>query len=110
MSELTGWCCEHCGTAGFHPASLCHGCGAGDGIRPHGLGDEGRLYTFTEVHVGKPGLEVPYTLGYVDLPGGVRILARIDGPADGLAPDQSVRLTASGGPACTFAPVAGVGR
>jgi uncharacterized OB-fold protein len=39
----------------------------------------GTLYTYTVVRQSTPAFEVPYVLGYVDLPEGVRVMAQIAG-------------------------------
>ncbi|WP_326542378.1 Zn-ribbon domain-containing OB-fold protein [Pseudorhodoferax sp.] len=45
------------------------------------LAAEGTVYSFTVIHPGaKTGL-APYALGYVDLPGPVRIFGRLQGKA-----------------------------
>lgn len=45
------------------------------------LATEGTVYSFTIIHPGaKTGL-APYALGYVDLPGPVRIFGRLQGKA-----------------------------
>jgi uncharacterized OB-fold protein len=43
------------------------------------LSSHGTVYTYTVVHQAAPGFEVPYALGYVDLPEGVRVLGQIVG-------------------------------
>ena len=68
-----------CG-AGFYPAQRhCSGCGTWDAFRTEPLPGNGRLFTWTVVHVGaaRPPLPVPYALGYVDLENGPRVLAPI---------------------------------
>jgi uncharacterized OB-fold protein len=69
---------------------VCSGCG-GDELAPEDLGAEGVLYTYAAVHVAS-GRATPYTLGYVDLPSGPRVLARISAAEEELAVDQRVRL------------------
>jgi uncharacterized OB-fold protein len=39
----------------------------------------GTVYTCTVIHQAAPGFDVPYALGYVDLPEGVRVLGQIAG-------------------------------
>src|SRR3546814_10819332 len=43
------------------------------------VGPEGVLYSFSTVHVSS-SQPVPYTIGYVDFPGDVRVLAKVRGP------------------------------
>jgi hypothetical protein len=52
------------------------------------------LYTYTVVHIGRPGWSLPYDIGYVDLPEGVRICAPIDRNANELRVGAKVRLVA----------------
>lgn len=41
----------------------------------------GEVYSFTVIHPGKKSGEEPYALGFVDLPGPVRIFGRLTGSA-----------------------------
>ena len=65
-------------------------------VAPARFGPDGAVWAVTIVHVpGQEGEEVPYTLAYVDLDAGPRLLVRLD---ESLAPaqvDARVRLTAS---------------
>jgi uncharacterized protein len=63
----------------------------------------GRLYSWSTVHVSA-SQPVPYTLGYVDLDDGLRVLARLDGDTSELRMDGPVRLAAGRG-GLTFAPL-----
>jgi uncharacterized OB-fold protein len=59
---------------------------AGDGVlaaahEQVSLVSTGRLYSFTTVHPNPKTGEAPFALGYVDLPGPVRIFGRIRGDA-----------------------------
>ncbi len=40
---------------------------------------EGRLYSYTVLHVAAPKWRRPLALGYVDLPNGVRVFTHLDG-------------------------------
>jgi hypothetical protein len=44
-----------------------------------GFSTEGTLYTYSVVRQSTPAFEVPYALGYVDFPEGVRIMGQISG-------------------------------
>jgi uncharacterized OB-fold protein len=46
---------------------------------PIALESEGRVYSFTVIHPGAKSGHKPYALGYVDLPGPVRIFGRLQG-------------------------------
>ncbi|HSI59849.1 MAG TPA: OB-fold domain-containing protein [Ideonella sp.] len=43
------------------------------------LDGAGEVYSFTVIHPGRKSGEAPYALGYVDLPGPVRIFGRLTG-------------------------------
>ncbi len=55
------------------------------------VGPEGVLYSFSTVHVSS-SQPVPYTIGYVDFPGDVRVLAKVRGTHRALRCDCAVRL------------------
>ena len=57
------------------------------------FGPGGTVFSSTTVHVGLPGREAPYTLAYVDLDAGPRILTHVasDGAAESLT-GQRVRV------------------
>jgi uncharacterized OB-fold protein len=80
--------CGACGALSFPKAAVCSQCLSQDLSTAH-LSTEGRLYAFAVVHQAPKGWTVPYTLGYVDLPEGLRVLAHIEGKP---SMDASVRL------------------
>ncbi|HEY1651517.1 MAG TPA: OB-fold domain-containing protein [Acidimicrobiales bacterium] len=53
-------------------------------MTPVDLPREGVVYSWTVVRVAPAGFSTPYALSYVDLPGGVRVLAQIDAEATDL--------------------------
>lgn len=59
------------------------------------VGPEGVLYSFSTVHVSS-SQPVPYTIGYVDFPGDIRVLAKVRGPHHALRCDGVVRLASEG--------------
>jgi len=87
---LAGSRCERCGALGYPARAACHRC-AGTVLAPAALSPAGRLYSWSTVHVSA-SRPVPYTLGYVDLPEGVRVLAQVAGDPALLTPDCAVRL------------------
>jgi uncharacterized OB-fold protein len=89
--HLVGGRCRSCGARSFPRAAVCSEC-LSEEIDKIALPTEGTLYSYTVVHQAPKGWKVPYALGYVDLPDGVRVLAHIDAPADRLAIDLPVRL------------------
>ena len=83
--------CTACGATSFPKAAVCTECLALDIGTTH-LPRQGVLYSFSVVHQAPKGWIVPYVLGYVDLPDGIRVLAHIEGPAAEIAIDQNVEL------------------
>lgn len=70
--------CSGCGALSFPRAIVCPACLADDIGKAH-LAGEGVLYSFATVHQAPRSWSVPYHLGYVDLPEGIRVLAHIAG-------------------------------
>ncbi len=68
--------------------------------RPHAstveVGPRGMLYSHSTVHVSA-SRETPYTIGYVDFPNGLRVLAGVRGADAGLGCDVPVRLAHADG-------------
>jgi hypothetical protein len=60
------------------------------------VGPRGMLYSHSTVHVSA-SRETPYTIGYVDFPNGLRVLASVRGADAGLGCDVPVRLENAGG-------------
>jgi uncharacterized OB-fold protein len=83
--RLIGSVCERCGTVTFPRQASCPRCTSED-VRPHELATRGRLWTWTiQCFAPKspPYLEggveefTPYGVGYIELPGEVRVEARL---------------------------------
>ncbi len=83
--------CRQCKAYSFPRADVCASCLSED-VADAFLSEEGKLYSFSTIYKGPPGWIVPYTLGYVDLPEGVRVLANLDIPQEQLRVDLKVRL------------------
>jgi uncharacterized protein len=103
---LAGGRCLPGGHALGRPLPRCPRC-RGE-VAPARFGPDGAVWAVTVVHVpAQEGDEVPYTLAYVDLDAGPRLLVRLD---ESLAPARvgaRVRLTASspaGDPAAEMLP------
>ncbi|MFD1625972.1 Zn-ribbon domain-containing OB-fold protein [Azospirillum griseum] len=94
--------CGDCSARMAPSRPVCPNCG-GTNIHPAALDSLGTLYSFSVVHVSATR-EVPYTIGYVDLPKNVRVLAAIDGDPAELRCDQVVRLVPDTGDGWRFAP------
>lgn len=91
---LVGSRCANCAATVYPPAQVCFRC-RGSNLTHQGLATEGTLQSFTRVRVSATR-QVPYAIGYVDLPDDVRVLAPLhDSPH--LACDAPVRLVANGG-------------
>jgi hypothetical protein len=75
---LLGGHCPACGRMHFPRAGTCPYCGTAP-CEERALSPEGTLYLFTAVHSRPPGYrgEVPFGIGVVELPEGVRIVARL---------------------------------
>ncbi len=90
--HLIGGKCSSCGALNFPRADVCTKC-LSEAVGEIELSSEGKLYTFSIVHQAPNGWKVPYGLGYVDLPEGIRVLAHLDAPKPELVIDQNVRLS-----------------
>lgn len=88
---LLGSRCGSCGQH-YHPrAAACLNCGAAalDDVR---LSRQGRLECCTTVHMPTATMDAPYTVGYVQLPEGLRIFAPIRGAAAALKVGATMTL------------------
>lgn len=74
---LCGARCPGCGGLAFPFTPVCYRCGTEPGVRV-ALATSGVLYTYTTVHVSS-SRPTPYSIGYVDLDDGVRVLAELRG-------------------------------
>jgi uncharacterized OB-fold protein len=89
--HLVGGRCRNCGVHSFPKAGICSAC-LSEEIETVDLAREGRLYSYSVVHQAPRGWRVPYALGYVDLPGDIRVLAHLDAEPSRLRIDMPVRL------------------
>ena len=76
--HLLGSRCPSCGAFFFPQRHVCSRC-LTEELEATPLSARGTVYTCTVIHQAAPGFEVPYALGYVDLPEGVRVLGQIAG-------------------------------
>lgn len=81
---LAGSRCRQCGRVYFPRKRVCTECFQIDQMESVALSSRGRLYSFTVVEAGPAGFKVPYAVGYVDLPEGVRVFAPLEGDLDAL--------------------------
>ena len=91
---LLGTRCAACGLAHFPRTDTCPYCATED-PEPVELSPRGTLWAWTAVTAPPPGYqgEVPYGIGVVELPEGVRVITRLtEGDPDALAPGQAMEL------------------
>ena len=72
--ELLANKCKSCGQVFFPKAVVCFSC-FHDDMAQLALSRRGKLYSYTTGHMPSMHFEPPYTIGYVDMPEGVRIFA-----------------------------------
>lgn len=88
---IAGTRCRLCGHPGPVVAPRCPRCGGE--VAEARFGPEGAVWATTTIHVPSGGRAAPYTLTYVDLDDGPRVLAHVkDGPTIGLRVAERVRL------------------
>lgn len=80
---LAGCECGECGRKYFPKRSFCTECGSRDAMRDACIKGLGKLYSHSIIHIAPKAFKVPYAVGYVDLPGDVRVLGQIVGWEDG---------------------------
>jgi uncharacterized OB-fold protein len=81
--KLMGTKCKQCGKSYFPPRMDCPFCLSSD-VEWFQIASKGKLLTYTTVNYGPSGFEdeAPYTLGIVEFPEGVRVLARVSKKID----------------------------
>lgn len=84
-------CCRACGALSFPASPVCGACLSQD-IGNETIEGSGELYAYSIVHQAPKGWVVPYALGYVDLPNGLRILGHIEGNFEKLRSGLPVEL------------------
>ncbi|WP_406636527.1 Zn-ribbon domain-containing OB-fold protein [Amycolatopsis sp. WGS_07] len=92
---LVGSRCGECGAASFPARAVCHRCGTAAPAE-HTFAATGVLLTYTTVHVPRPGLPAPYTLGQVALDDGPMVFGQVR--TDGTEPvaGMTVRVRIGG--------------
>lgn len=73
---LVGCQCKQCGQIIFPNRAACLNCLSQDLERLH-LSRNGKLYSFTIVHMPSEHFEPPYAVGWIELPEGMRIFSQI---------------------------------
>jgi len=92
--RLLGGRCGSCASHHFPRADTCPYCSSQD-VAPVALSAEGELWAWTAVTAAPPGYrgEVPYGFGVVELPEGLRVVARLTEADPGrLHAGQAMRL------------------
>ncbi|MBW3096432.1 Zn-ribbon domain-containing OB-fold protein [Pseudohoeflea coraliihabitans] len=74
---LAGCECGHCGRRYFPKRTVCTECGSDGAMADVAIEGPGALYSHAIVQIAPKIFEVPYAVGYVDLPGDVRVLGQI---------------------------------
>ncbi len=83
--------CAGCGRSYFEPLEICPHCG--EGVGKKNVSGLGRVYSYSEVHLGPEGMETPYLLALVDMEGAGRVLGRLEAPKPaGRLVDEAVRF------------------
>ena len=94
---LAGSKCHNCGEVSFAERTSCPNCTSSD-VETIALGRKGKLWTYTVIRHRPPGDYkgpepfVPFGLGLVELPEGIRIIAPIDCDVDTLKINMELEL------------------
>jgi uncharacterized OB-fold protein len=94
--QLVGGQCLECGLMVFPQGEFCPACGKRDTRQRVPLSRVGTLYAFSVAYVAPAGFDPPYAFGYVLLPEGPRLFARLvdcDPPEEALQIGMDVELT-----------------
>jgi len=75
---LVGCRCKLCGQIFFPKRKVCLNCLSPD-VERLNLGYNGKLYSFSIVHMPSEHFEPPYAAGWIQLPEGIRIFSPIRG-------------------------------
>ena len=75
---LIGSRCRACGQVFFPSKSFCLNCMSED-LESVYLNRNGSLYTFTTVYLPSEHFPPPYTVGWIELPEGIRVFSQIRG-------------------------------
>ena len=95
--RLLGCRCAACGETSLGRKSICPNCGGGR-VSEVALADHGSLWTYTVVRHRPPGNYrgpdpfVPFGIGLVELPDGLRVMAPLAGSPDRLRIGMPVRF------------------
>ncbi|MED1467046.1 Zn-ribbon domain-containing OB-fold protein [Bacillus salipaludis] len=89
--EITVVVCKECGHQAIPPKYGCPKCSSAHLVEKKHSG-EGSIYSYTTIRVatGKYASQLPYIVALVELDGGLRVTARLEG--DQASISQSVKL------------------
>jgi 3-oxoacyl-[acyl-carrier protein] reductase len=90
--KLEGTKCNKCSTLYYPPRANCKECLTDEFIEPVEFSGEGKVLSFSEIHVPPAGFErfAPYTVTVVDLKEGGRIVAWVEDVTEPLAIGEDV--------------------
>lgn len=95
--RLAGTKCDTCGEVSLGKVQSCPNC-VGSSLSDIALGKQGEVWTYTVIRHRPPGDYkgpdpfVPFGLGLVELPEGIRVLGPISGPVDRIKIGMPVEL------------------
>jgi uncharacterized protein len=75
---LLGSHCRACGQVLFPSKQVCLNCLSTDVELIH-LSRDGKLYTYTTVYLPSEHFSPPYTVGWIELPEGIRVFSQVRG-------------------------------
>jgi uncharacterized OB-fold protein len=91
-NSLVGSRCGACRAASFPARAVCHDCGTAAPAE-EAFSPTGTLITYTTVHVERPGMPVPYTLGQIAIDGaGPLVFGQVKADGDVLSAGLAVRV------------------
>lgn len=95
--RLNGSRCKVCSEATLGASTLCPNCGS-DEVAPQPMSNDGVVWTYTVVRYRPPGDYkgpdpfVPFAMGLIELPEGLRVLAPIGGDPEAVRIGMNVRF------------------
>ena len=92
--RLEGTYCSHCNIRYYPPRANCKECLSDENIKYIDYSGEGKILSFSEVHVPPAGFErfTPYTICVIDLKEGGRLVAWINQEGEPLKIGEKVRV------------------
>jgi uncharacterized OB-fold protein len=72
--SLTGGRCPACGQTYFPTKQVCPSCFNAE-QRKVPLSGKGKLHTYTRSHMGPAGIQTPFTIGFIELPEGIKLFS-----------------------------------